>query len=435
MAKSVKKPQLMKALDKGKFGRVESTFRKHFQMGLETSNASGRVIKDLCSSDCHPQFCRLVRGSPTGLKKCNAERKRSLEIAIETGQSYICICHAGIVLVCVPVMDRDKPLGGIYFGKCLWQPVSKALISDIQHRIKGLRIDTKRLKAAINKLGVIPGRRIQRAAEFLFDLLYEVGGFDPRVIRWRRYQSEQQAEIGEFILLKKKLGTDWRYPLESERELIGKVKIGDRTGAREILNSILGTILFHNPGELGVLKARILELLSILSRSAVEGGVDINVMLERNLAYVGRMTELDTQEDLCAWVSLALNEFIEMVYSSQDARKVTQIQPAINYIDANYDKPITLTEIAKVCHLSVSRLAHVFKEQMGITIVDYLTSVRIERAKQLLLATDQNCTEICFEVGYNNQSYFTRTFKDLVGMTPRQFRTRNKREDKGAVGS
>jgi two-component system response regulator YesN len=65
---------------------------------------------------------------------------------------------------------------------------------------------------------------------------------------------------------------------------------------------------------------------------------------------------------------------------------------------------------------------------MGITIVDYLTSVRIERAKQLLLATNQSCTEICFEVGYNNQSYFTRTFKGLVGMTPRKFRARNRRE-------
>jgi len=79
--------------------------------------------------------------------------------------------------------------------------------------------------------------------------------------------------------------------------------------------------------------------------------------------------------------------------------------------------------------LSVSRLAHVFKEQMGITLVDYLTNVRIERAKKLLLATDQNCTEICFEVGYNNQSYFTRTFKDLVGMTPRQFRIKNQRRE------
>jgi len=67
---------------------------------------------------------------------------------------------------------------------------------------------------------------------------------------------------------------------------------------------------------------------------------------------------------------------------------------------------------------------------MGITLIDYLTSVRIERAKQLLLGTEQNCTEICFQVGYNNQSYFTRTFKDLVGMTPRKFRARNKRREK-----
>jgi len=136
---------------------------------------------------------------------------------------------------------------------------------------------------------------------------------------------------------------------------------------------------------------------------------------------------------LCAWISTALNEFIELVYSSQDARKVTQIRPAINYIDANYDKPVTLSEIAKASHLSVSRLAHIFKEQMGVTIIDYLTSVRIERAKQLLLATEQNCTEVCFQVGYNNQSYFTRTFKGLVGLTPRQFRAKNQRREKISI--
>jgi len=181
---------------------------------------------------------------------------------------------------------------------------------------------------------------------------------------------------------------------------------------------------------LGILKARLLELLSILSRSAVEGGVDIDVMLEKNLTYVNKVMQINNQEDLCAWISTALNEFIELVYSSQDARKVSQIRPTINYIDANYNKPITLAEVAKVSHLSVSRLAHIFKEQMGITIIDYLTSVRVERAKQLLLATDQNCTEICFEVGYNNQSYFTRTFKSLVWMTPRQFKAGNQSKEK-----
>ncbi len=70
---------------------------------------------------------------------------------------------------------------------------------------------------------------------------------------------------------------------------------------------------------------------------------------------------------------------------------------------------------------------------MGITIFDYVTSVRIERAKHLLLATDRSCTEICFEVGYNNQSYFSRTFKSVVGLTPRQFRGHNRRHASSAT--
>jgi two-component system response regulator YesN len=327
-------------------------------------------------------------------------------------------------------MDKDKSLGGMFFGKCLWEPVTQILVEDVEKRLKDIRVDGEKLVATMHNLPIVQGRKIHKAAEFLFDLLYEEAGFDPRVIRWRRQRAEQQSQIGEFIQERKKVGTEWRYPLESERELLGKVKIGDRTGAKEILNSILGTVLFHNPGELGILKARLLELLSILSRSAVEGGVDIDVMLEKNLAYVNKVMQINNQEDLCAWISTALNEFIELVYSLQDGKKITQIRPAINYIDANYDKAVTLAEIAKASHLSVSRLAHIFKEQMGITLIDYLTSVRIERAKQLLLATEQNCTEICFQVGYNNQSYFTRTFKELVGMTPRQFRARNRRKDK-----
>jgi two-component system response regulator YesN len=417
-------------LGEEKFRKIEQVFREHFGLGLETADVRGHPIKWMCSRDCYPEFCRLVRRNPVGLRRCNNERRKCLKIAVETGQSFITLCHAGIVLVCVPVMDREKALGGMFFGKCLWEEASQSLIEDIRKRLNGVAVDRRRLAAAVRRLAVIPGRTIHKGAEFLFDLLYEVGGFDPRVIRWRRERSQQQSQIGEFIQERKKLGTEWEYPLRSERELMGKVKIGDRTGAKEILNSILGTILFQNAGDLGVLKARLLELLSILSRSAVEGGVDINVILEKNIGYVNKVMQINDQGDLCAWISTALNEFIELVYSSQDARKVTQISGAINYIDANYDKAITLAEIARASHLSASRLAHVFREQMGMTLIDYVTNVRIERAKELLLSTEQSCTEICFEVGYNNQSYFTRTFKELVGMTPRQFRVQNKRSER-----
>jgi two-component system response regulator YesN len=463
-------PKLMDLLTPEKFERIERVFRKHFGLGLETTGRDGEPVGPLCSADCRSQFCRLVGQDARWRHRCIAERQRAIEIAAEMGQSYITICHAGIVLVCVPVADRDTIHGGVFFGKCLWEPATQGLIEDVESRLRGIRGEgvpplrsrcrpgpdsrdasragvrgrdalttighgdpgthspDKALAKSLRKLPVVRGRQIHRAAEFLFDLLYEVGGFDARAIRWRRQRSEQQSQIGEFIQERKKLGAKWQYPLQSERALLQKVKIGDRTGAKEILNSILGTILFKDIGDLGILKARLLELLSVLSRSAVEGGVDIDTMLEKNLAYVNKVMQIDSQEDLCAWISTALNEFIDLVYSSQDARKITQIRPAIDYINAHYDEPITLAEIAKASHLSVSRLAHVFKEQMGITLIDYVTGVRIERAKELLLGTDQSCTEICFQAGYTNHSYFTRTFKSLVGMTPRQFRTQNRRK-------
>ncbi|MBN1359411.1 MAG: helix-turn-helix domain-containing protein [Sedimentisphaerales bacterium] len=417
------------------FGRIARAFRGQFRLGLETAGVDGVALERFCSSDCRPRFCALVQADPQGDARCVAERRRAVGIASETGQSFITICHAGVVVVCVPVVDKESVHGGMFFGKCLWEPVTPILVRDVETRLRGLAIERKDIVTGLRALPVVRGRQIHEAAEFLFDLLYEVGGFDARAIRWRRQRSKQQSELGEFIQERKKLGAEWQYPLESERALLQKVKIGDRTGAKEILNAILGTILFKDIGDLGILKARLLELVSVLSRAAVEGGVSIDVMLERNLTYVNKVMAIDNQEDLCAWISAALNEFIELVYTSQDGRKMNQLRPAINYIDASYDKPVTLAEIARAAHLSASRLAHLFKEQMRITVFDYVTSVRIARAKLLLLATERSCTEICFEVGYNNQSYFTRTFKAAVGVTPRQFRLRNRRGNSPAEGT
>lgn len=422
-----KKLQITKSFTRESFARIEAAFRKHFALPLETVNARGLPVDAMCSNNCHPLFCRLVRASPTGLRRCRQDRIRSLNIAIETGQPYINFCHAGIILVCVPIMEHDTSLGGLLFGKCLWDGPTDALVEDIFKRLKGLRVNKPRLKDAIAALPVIPGRKTHEAAEFLYVLLYEVTGLDPRVIRWRRQRSLQQSRIGELIQEKKKLGADNRYPLDSERELIGKVKIGDRTGAREILNSILGTILFHNPGDLSVLKARLLELLSIISRAAVEGGVDINLLLEKNLDYINKVMRINNQQDLCVWISHALDNFIELVYSSQNGTRVNKLKPAIEYINAHYDQPVTLADVARAAHLSVSRLSHLFKQLTGATVIEHLTSVRIEHAKRLLLTTDKSCTQICFQIGYNHQSYFTRSFRRLTGLTPRQFRTCNLR--------
>ncbi|HEG42441.1 MAG TPA: hypothetical protein ENH94_00175 [Phycisphaerales bacterium] len=231
------------------FEKIQVAFHKHFPFDLETSNIDGRAIRQMCSANCSPSFCKVIRSSNAGAKRCHQDKLRSLTIAIETGQPYTSICHAGIVLVCIPIMDHENPLGGLFFAKCLCEQPSEEIEKDVLKRVKGLHIDKKRLMEAVAELDVISSRKLHEAAEFLFILLYETTELDPRVMHWRRQQTRQQAEISDFIQQRKDLDSVLQYPYESERKLIGKVKIGDRTGAREILNTLLGTIMLQKDGE------------------------------------------------------------------------------------------------------------------------------------------------------------------------------------------
>jgi len=142
--------------------------------------------------------------------------------------------------------------------------------------------------------------------------------------------------------------------------------------------------------------------------------------------------DIDTQEELCAWINRALRDFTDSVYALRSRRKNTKAQIALRYIEENYRRQITVADVAKAVHLSPSRAAHLFRECMDVSIIDYLTQVRIGRAKERLLSGDDGCATIGFEAGYNSQSYFIRSFKRLAGMTPRQFRRANSRTGRPA---
>jgi two-component system response regulator YesN len=409
------------------FQNIEEAFRQHFDMALEMIDLSGKQIASHCSSDCRPDFCKLLRSTKTGEKRCIQDRIRSLHMALETGQPYSTLCHAGILVSCVPVMNNEIPFGGIFLGKCLSEPFGPVIEEDLKKRLLGLRIQKNALLSVSRKLPVLSARYIHEAVEFLFIMLYDTTGLDLRVIQWKQQKTLQQAQIGQIIHQQKLTDLPETYPFHREQELIAKVKIGDKTGAKEILNLILGNIMFRNPGQLNILKVRLVELLSILSRSASESGVDSDILLEKNSDYINKVISLETQEDICIWISRALDDFIDSVYELQKSQKDTRLKPVMDYIQKNYKNKITLDNIAKVAHISVSRLCHLFKEQLNSTVFDYLTNLRINRAKHLLLATDRTCIEICFDSGFTNLSYFNRTFKQRVDMTPTQFRRQNQR--------
>ncbi|GGG01776.1 helix-turn-helix transcriptional regulator [Paenibacillus abyssi] len=92
------------------------------------------------------------------------------------------------------------------------------------------------------------------------------------------------------------------------------------------------------------------------------------------------------------------------------------------YIEENYDQDLTLSDLASVVFVSPYHLAHVYKEEMGISPIQYLIRFRIEEAKRLLKHSNLTIREIASKIGYPNGIYFNLIFKKMTGMPPGKFR-------------
>ena len=102
------------------------------------------------------------------------------------------------------------------------------------------------------------------------------------------------------------------------------------------------------------------------------------------------------------------------------------VHKVTTYLNDHYREDLTLDDLAEKFYISRSYLTRIFKETTGITVVQYLTVVRIRQAVRLLRETDSPITEIADLCGFGNVTYFEKVFHRIRGMTPRQYRKNNR---------
>ncbi len=98
------------------------------------------------------------------------------------------------------------------------------------------------------------------------------------------------------------------------------------------------------------------------------------------------------------------------------------VRTALEWMDNEYSVDLTLASIAERLFVNPNYLSTLFKSETGMTFTQYLTRIRVERAKQLLKETNLKIYEICDKVGYTDQAYFSKLFKATVGITPYEYR-------------
>jgi len=203
---------------------------------------------------------------------------------------------------------------------------------------------------------------------------------------------------------------------------------GDRAGAREILNEFLGSIFFESGMNFEVIKVRIIELVVIISRAAIEAGVGAQKLLGLNYSYLTELSKVTDLEELLLQVTRVLENFISKVSLGKERKRRVRFQKMREFIHRNFTGRITAGDVAREAGLSVGRALHLFREESGMAMTAYIARMKIDYGKYLLLNSDIQLAELAGQLGFYDQSHFTKNFKKIEKITPSHFRLKYRTE-------
>ena len=157
-------------------------------------------------------------------------------------------------------------------------------------------------------------------------------------------------------------------------------------------------------------------------------GCDTNEMesadTEEVLAESGK-----NMESAIAYAKKMISQAIEIRDQNSGNKNRSILKTAVDFIDSHYmDEEISLNTVANVANVSSNHFSALFSQNMGQTFIEYLTTLRMNKAKELLRCTGMRSSEIAGEIGYKDAHYFSYLFKKTQGMTPSDYR--KAREDK-----
>lgn len=367
-------------------------------------------------------LCALVHSTEAGRSGCGREFLRAGSEAKRWGEPYFYHCYLGLMEWAIPIVVENELAGILTCGQVLIQGKDDLFYESVLKQTRDFGLADSDVNLAIERVPVVSGRKVRAAAELLRLVAERLSEHVVIHLEEARSRQHQQAEIAEAIVSRQEYGADLQESRRLQREIIGRVRIGDLPGARKILNDLLGSILLRSTTNLAYLKAEVLELAIMLSRAAVEAGADLQQILGENLHLLGDLLARQSQEDISHWILKILENFTLSVFRTRNMERVKMISEGLEFIREHYSENITLDNVSEAVGRSSSYFKKILREEMGLSFTEYLTRTRLEASERLLRNPQLSLTEIAQMAGYSDQSYFGKIFKHYYGLTPAQYR-------------
>lgn len=413
---------LYQYISKEKLTDMATSFHKCLNLSISILNAGGSTLINCGQPLC---YCRLIQ-SRIGENACLTLRKNACRHAIVLGESYIFSCHANLYNILFPLtLKNNTLLGSVLVGPFVMEQVDSSLLEGIDqllHAPLSLMLD---LYESTNEIPVLLPSQVTPLSKLIYYIFSDSIGTTDSTLNMNQNKLYQQSKINETIQRYKSFEYfPTTYPYQLEQQLITKVKNGNISKAKEILNELMGIVFFSEGSSLSAIKNRSIELSALLSRAIIESGAEAASSLRINNQFIQTVQETKTLDDLCFRLQEVVEEFTNKAFPTKDnhAKIAEPIREALRYISRNFNMPLTLQDVAEQVNLSAPYFSTLFKQVCDTSFKEYLTMIRIEESKRLLANTSDSIIDIAVAVGFSDQSYFTKVFRKYTGITPKQYR-------------
>lgn len=214
------------------------------------------------------------------------------------------------------------------------------------------------------------------------------------------------------------------YPIHLEKEIFQGVESGDANRAMGAAENFFQWMVENNPDSVLNIRLKVLEFVLWAEHIAYENG-GMTYEFNTRQDYLPTVMNTEEMQELERWFVLKISEACQNILRKGAEKSSSLIETAKEYIQGNYSRDISLDDVSRTVNISPYYFSKIFKEDTGEGFVEYLTRIRMEKAKELLMTTECSMKEICSLVGYADPNYFSRSFKKNVGVTPTEYKEGN----------
>ncbi len=203
-----------------------------------------------------------------------------------------------------------------------------------------------------------------------------------------------------------------------ENQICKALLIRDRNGTMKLANDIFNMIV-SNGNNIVYTKSKLFETCAMINRY-IEMNTPNSILIssDQDIELLASTANLYA---LQKWFNDYIIKVIDEVGKISKKRNSSIVSDVKKYIDENYNKEVSLENVAATVFVTPYYLSRLFKKEMGNNFNNYLTEVRINKAKQLMRNTNRSIKEISFDTGFNSQPYFCMVFKKLEGISPSEY--------------